>query len=235
MRLRERFSDWAVHLVASPGKQLELAGQAVIAAVENAGFAARCIHGAVHDPCRCALPQDSRFRALEWQRFPFNVYAHSFLSIERWWEAATTGIRGVSRQHENAVRFAARQLLDTAAPSNFLCSNPAALARTFSTGGTNLVQGFVHCVENLKRAAAGQGPTRSETFKVGETVAVTPGRVVLRTPLAEIIQYAPMTEQVLPEPIVIVPAWIMKYYILDLSPANSLVKFLTGQGFTVCQ
>jgi polyhydroxyalkanoate synthase subunit PhaC len=231
--LAAAFFDWALHLAASPGRQFELAGQAVEAAVENAGFAARCAQGGAHDPCRWALPQDNRFRAPEWQRFPFNVYAHSFLSIERWWEAATTGIRGVSRQHENAVTFAARQLLDTAAPSNFLCSNPAALARAFSTGGTNLVRGFVHYAEDLKRAAAGQGPAQSETFKVGETVAVTPGRVVHRTPLAEIIQYAPMTEQVRPEPIVIVPAWIMKYYILDLSPANSLVKFLTGQGFTV--
>ena len=107
------------------------------------------------------------------------------------------------------------------------------LARTFSSDGKNLVRGFVNYAEDLMRAAAGQGPAGSEAFKVGETVAVTPGRVVHRTPLAEIIQYAPVTDHVRPEPIVIIPAWIMKYYILDLSPANSLVKFLTEQGFTV--
>ena len=118
------FFDWAVHLAASPGKQMELAGQVITAAVENAGFAARCARGGAEDPCACALPHDNRFRAADWRRFPFNVYAHSFLAIERWWEQATTGVRGVSKQHESAVTFAARQLLDTAAPSNFIWTNP---------------------------------------------------------------------------------------------------------------
>src|SRR5258707_2993273 len=96
-----------------------------------------------------------------------------------------------------------------------------------------LLRGAANLTEDLMRAAAGQGPAEVSTFKVGEKVAVTPGKVVHRTPLAEIIQYAPATDRVRPEPIVIVPAWIMKYYILDLSAANSLVKFLTDQGFTV--
>jgi polyhydroxyalkanoate synthase len=231
--LADAYFDWAVHLAASPGKQLELAGAAMIAAVENAQFAARCAHGAAADPCRCALPQDKRFRATEWQRFPFNMYAHSFLSLERWWEQATTGIRGVSKQHEDAVTFAARQLLDVAAPSNFLSTNPAALARTVATGGMNLLGGAFNSAEDVMRTAAGQRSAEADAFKVGEKVAVTTGKVVHRTPLAEIIQYAPATDRVRPEPIVIVPAWIMKYYILDLSPANSLVKFLTQQGFTV--
>jgi polyhydroxyalkanoate synthase len=231
--LADAYFDWAVHLAASPGKRLELVGRAIADTAENVRFAVRCAGGGVADPCSCALPQDKRFRAAEWQKFPFNVYAHSFLSIERWWEQATTGIRGVSKQHEDAVTFAARQLLDVAAPSNFLASNPAALARTVSSHGMNLVRGTSNFAEDLMRAAAGQGPAEVDAFKVGEKVAVTPGKVVCRTPLAEIIQYAPATERVRPEPIVIVPAWIMKYYILDLSPANSLVKFLTEQGFTV--
>ena len=83
--------DWAVHLAASPGKQLELVEQAVSGAVESLGLVTHCAFGAALDPCRCALPQDNRFRAAEWQRFPFNIYAHTFLSIERWWEVATTG------------------------------------------------------------------------------------------------------------------------------------------------
>jgi polyhydroxyalkanoate synthase subunit PhaC len=227
------FLDWAVHLAASPGKQLELAGQAVTAAVENAAFAAACAAGARGDPCRCALPQDNRFRAAEWQGFPFNAFAHSFLSIERWWEAATTNVRGVSKQHENAVTFAARQVLDTVAPSNFLWANPTALERTWSERGVNLLRGLSNLLDDVARAAADQGPAGSEAFKVGKTVAVTPGKVIHRTPLAEIIQYRPATDRVRPEPIVIVPAWIMKYYILDLSPVNSLVRFLTEQGFTV--
>ncbi len=218
------FFDWAVHLAASPGKQLELAAQVMTAAAENAAFASRCARGGGDDPCRCALPQDNRFRAAEWRTFPFNVYAHSFLAIERWWEQATTGVRGVSKQHEDAVTFAARQVLDTAAPSNFIWTNPAALERTASERGMNLVRGFANLAEDMRRAAADQGPVGTEAFQVGKTVAVTPGKVVHRTPLAEVIQYSPSTDRVRPEPIVIVPAWIMKYYILDLSPANSLVR-----------
>ena len=227
------FFDWAVHLAASPGKQSELAGQAsplrskTWHSPRNAPADYRRI------PCRSALPQDNRFRTAEWQKFPFNAYAHALLSVERWWEMATTGVRGVSKQHENAVTFAARQIVDIAAPSNFLWANPAALQRTCSERGMNLLRGMSNFAEDFKRAAAGEGPGGFEAFQVGKTVAVTPGKVVHRTPLAEIIQYGPATDRVRPEPIVIVPAWIMKYYILDLSPANSLVRFLTEQGFTV--
>ena len=227
------FFDWAVHLAASPGKRSELVGQAWTAAIENVTFASRCAFGLANDPSHSALPQDTRFRASEWQGFPFNAYAHAFLSIERWWEAATTGIRGVSKRHENAVTFAARQVLDIAAPSNFIWTNPSALNRTFSEGGMNLVRGFSNFAEDARRSVVGEGPVGYEAFTAGKTVAVTPGKVVHRTPLAEVIQYGPATDRVRPEPIVIVPAWIMKYYILDLFPTNSLVKFLTEQGFTV--
>jgi polyhydroxyalkanoate synthase len=212
------YFDWAVHLAASPGKRLELAGQAWAAAMAHAAFASRCAAGLAHDPCDCALPQDNRFRAAEWQRFPFNAYAHGFLSLERWWETATTDIRGVSKQHENAVTFAARQVLDVAAPSNFVPTNPSALYRTVLQGGMNLVRGFHNWLEDLRRTLVNEPPAGLEAFQVGKIVAVTPGKVVHRTPLAEIIQYSPATEQVRREPIVIVPAWIMKYYILDLSP-----------------
>jgi polyhydroxyalkanoate synthase len=227
------FLDWAAHLATAPGKRLELATEAVKSGFESFAFAAACGCGGATDPCGQALPHDRRFRASEWRQFPFNVCAHSFLSVERWWEAATTGVRGVSRQHQNMVTFAARQLLDVWSPSNFVWTNPLVLARSQAEGGRNFARGLANLMEDWRRANAGEHPAGSELFKVGKTVAVTPGKVVYRTPLAEIIQYAPATAQVRPEPIVIVPAWIMKYYILDLSPANSLVKFLTGQGFTV--
>jgi polyhydroxyalkanoate synthase len=107
------------------------------------------------------------------------------------------------------------------------------LAQTQAEGGANLVRGLFNLLDDLARFQSGRAPAGTEAFKVGETVAATPGKVVHRTRLAEIIQYAPSTSAARPEPLVIVPAWIMKYYILDLSPANSLVKFLTDQGFTV--
>ena len=227
------FFDWWVHLALSPGKQADLAQQAIAGAAENLTFAAQSVFEAPCDPCKRALPHDDRFRAPNWLAFPFNVYAHNFLSIERWWEAATTHVRGVSQRRGDMANFTARQILDTVAPSNFVLTNPEVLARTRAELGANLVRGYANWIADVTRARSGGPPRGTEVFKVGETVAVTPGKVVLRTRLAEIIQYAPATERVRPEPVVIIPAWIMKYYILDLSPANSLVKFLTQQGFTV--
>ena len=227
------FFDWSVHLALSPGKLADLAQQAIAGTAENLTFAAQSLFDASCDPCKRALPHDDRFRAPDWQAFPFNVYAHNFLSIERWWEAATTHVRGVSQRRADMANFTARQILDTAAPSNFVLTNPEVLARTRAESGANLLRGYANWIADLTRARSGGSPRGTEAFKVGETVAVTPGKVVLRTRLAEIIQYAPATERVRPEPVVIIPAWIMKYYILDLSPANSLVKFLTQQGFTV--
>jgi polyhydroxyalkanoate synthase len=179
------------------------------------------------------LPHNERFRAPSWQDFPFNVYAHNFLAVEWWWEAATTNVRGVSQRHDEMAAYAARQILDTAAPSNFLITNPRVLERTRAEGGANLLRGCANWIADLANVWTGAPPRGLEKFKVGKKVAVTLGKVVHRTRLAELIQYAPATDRVRPEPIVIVPAWIMKYYILDLSPANSLVRFLTQQGFTV--
>jgi poly[(R)-3-hydroxyalkanoate] polymerase subunit PhaC len=231
--LLEASLDWAVNLAFSPGKQLDLVRQALEGAMGNVAFAAQAAISSTCDPCHCALPQDNRFRAPEWQTVPFNIYAHSFLSIERWWEDATSRVDGLGKRREDMVTFMARQMLDTVAPSNFIWTNPQVLERTKEQAGANLLRGLSNWSEDLSRALTNKPPLGLEAFKVGKDVAVTPGKVVYRTHLAEIIQYLPTTDRVRPEPVVIVPAWIMKYYILDLSPKYSLVKFLTDQGFTV--
>ena len=227
------FFDWYAHLLFSPGRQLELLRGAADSEIENCAFAPCGIEGTDSGPSASRIEEDARFRAPQWNAPPFNLFAKSFLSVEKWWDAATTGVRGVSKEHEAMTRFVARQILDTMAPSNFVLTNPQVLERTIESGGLNLRRGFANFVEDVSRTLRGKAPAESEEFKVGETVAITPGKVVHRTKLAEIIQYAPATAQVRPEPIVIVPAWIMKYYILDLSPEDSLVKYLTAQGFTV--
>jgi polyhydroxyalkanoate synthase len=142
-------------------------------------------------------------------------------------------VDGVTEYHEQLLEFALRMLLDASAPSNFLAANPEVLALTKAEKGQNLVRGFKHLAEDLKRTLAGTAPVSVEEFAVGKHVAVSPGKVVLRNDLIELIQYEPTTKDVYAEPILIVPAWIMKYYILDLSPRNSMIKYLVDQGHTV--
>ena len=232
--LAEAYLDWAMHLASSPGKQLQLVEKAFRKTVRLTHYAGRCANERPGDaPCIRPLPQDRRFAADAWQQWPFNLVHQSFLLHQQWWHNATTGIRGVTRQHETAVEFASRQLLDMVSPSNFFFTNPVVLERTLEQGGMNLVRGAQNFIEDWERAVAGRKPKAVEAFEVGRDVAVTPGKVVFRNRLIELIQYAPVPGKVRPEPILIVPAWIMKYYILDLSPHNSLVKYLTEQGFTV--
>jgi polyhydroxyalkanoate synthase len=146
---------------------------------------------------------------------------------------ATTDVRGVSKHHQNVVSFGARQVLDMLAPSNNPITNPEVVQQTFREGGMNFWRGTQNFIEDWHRAISGQKPVGAEAFEIGRNIAVTPGQVVYRNRLIELIQYAPATDEVRPEPVLIVPAWIMKYYILDLSPRNSLVKYLVDQGFTV--
>jgi len=228
------YFDWAIHLATSPGRQLELFGEAVHQWARLMDFAkAAASTGADAVPCILPRSYDKRFRSERWKDFPFNVYGQSFLLCEEWWHSAVTGVRGVERQNTERLDFMIRQTLDVFAPTNFPLTNPDVLVRTEAEGGLNLVRGLWNFLEDLKRLRTREGPEGVENFKVGENVAVTPGKVIFRNHLIELIQYAPTTPDVHPEPILIIPAWIMKFYILDLRPENSLVKFLTDQGFTV--
>ncbi|MGZ3410626.1 MAG: PHA/PHB synthase family protein [Xanthobacteraceae bacterium] len=232
--LAHAYLDSATHLAFSPGKQLQLINKAARKAIRYGNYAAHCASEAEKGaPCIEPLSQDRRFEGEAWQKWPYNFIYQGFLLNQQWWHNATTGIRGVSKQNENIVEFATRQMLDVFSPSNFLLTNPEILNHTLSQGGMNLVKGFQNLVEDWERAISGRKPVGAETFQVGRDVAVTPGKVIFRNRLIELIQYAPTTDKVRPEPILIVPAWIMKYYILDLSPQNSLVKYLTDAGFTV--
>jgi len=226
--------DWNLHLHAEPEKQAALALEAQkIAARLQAFVAASSLAPGQHFGAIAPLPQDHRFTNEAWAQWPFNLYAQAFLQTEAWWHDATTGIRGVSPANERIVEFTARQALDAVAPSNAIWTNPEAVRQTLAESGRNLVRGWRNWVEDASRLARGARPAGAEAFRPGHEVAATPGKVVFRNRLIELIQYAPATGEVWPEPILIVPAWIMKYYILDLSPGNSLIRYLVGQGFTV--
>ena len=131
------------------------------------------------------------------------------------------------------MNFLARQVLDVMSPSNFVPTNPEVLKATAMSGGLNFMRGFVNLIQDIEGTVAGRKPVGTEAYVVGRDVAVTPGQVVFRNRLIELIQYTPTTPTVYAEPILIVPAPIMKYYILDLSPENSMVRYLVEQGHTV--
>ncbi|MCQ0091709.1 alpha/beta hydrolase [Roseovarius sp. M141] len=222
--------NWWMHLAASPGKQMELMEKTMRRATRLAMAAGGQKQS---DPCILPLPLDQRFDATEWQRWPFDLIYQNFLLTQQWWYDATNDIDGLSRRDEQVVSFITRQMLDMMSPSNGLWTNPEVIAHTTKEQGANLVRGWQNLLQDWERSAAGQPPAGAEDFLPGRDVAATPGKVVYRSHLMELIQYAPQTGTTVSEPILIVPAWIMKYYILDLSPDNSLVRYLTRQGFTV--
>ncbi len=228
--------DWAAHIALAPGKRMALAELAQRQAQQLADYLRACALQACigGESVQALLPaHDRRFAAPQWQAWPFNLWHQAFLLSQQWWDAATHGVPGVEKHHEDLVAFAARQWLDLLSPGNLPWGNPVVIDRTLQQAGVNLARGLLHWAEDLQHQARGAPPAGAEQFQVGRDVAVTPGKVVLRNRVMELIQYAPATATVHAEPLLIVPAWIMKYYILDLSPGNSLVKYLVERGHTV--
>ncbi len=232
--LSNAWLDWATHLAMSPSKQAELVemgarqwqrfGQLVLHMAANGGKCEACIQ---------PLPQDPRFRDPGWQEWPYNLVYQGFLLAQQWTSIATRGVRGVTKHHEQMMDYTARQFMDYFSPSNFALTNPEVVEALQKTNGENVMKGLANLREDVERFLAGAPPAGTDEYKVGKNLAMTPGKVVLRNELVELIQYSPTTPKVHAEPILMVPAWIMKYYILDLSPQNSLVKYLVDNGHTV--
>ena len=176
-------------------------------------------------------PDDHRFQDLEWLKEPFHAWMQAFLIVEQWWAEATEGPPGVAESDRRVVAFGVRQWVDMFSPSNIPWLNPEVVRATREEAGSNLLRGAANAIADA-RAAAGS-VTTPEALQIGRDIAATPGSVVLRNDLIELIQYAPATAEVACEPVLIVPAWIMKYYILDLRPENSLIRHLVERGRTV--
>jgi len=222
--------DWAGHLALSPGKLLSLAESLARNGVELAKIGT----GATK-PGNGGLPPivDRRMLSEDWQRWPFNVFAHGHRLAKGFATEATMGVDGVSKDHEQLVSFLANQIVEMASPANVPVINPEFITTTKGERGANLRRGVHNLAEDMRRKRSGEMPQGLEEFVVGKDIAITPGKVVYQNRLFELIQYKPQTEEVISEPVLIVPAWIMKYYILDLSPRNSLVRYLVSQGKTV--
>jgi polyhydroxyalkanoate synthase len=179
---------------------------------------------------------DKRFADPAWSNNPvFEVMKQSYLITSNWLNDLVAAVDGVDPMTKRRVEFFTKTLTDAFAPSNFLVSNPSALREAMATHGESLLRGAEHFAQDLARGN-GQlaiSQTDFEQFKIGENIATAPGKVVYRSELFELLQFDPTTEQVYEIPLLIFPPWINKYYILDLRPNNSMVRWLASQGFTV--
>jgi len=230
-------ADWAMHLAISPGKCVELGAHAWRNAAQALRPAwPRASASAVVNDDPPSPAADPRFADDAWATWPFSAYRDAFLRAQQWWQSATTGVPGVDRHHEDVVRFMARQWVDACSPGNFVATNPVVLDTALKSGGANFVAGLRHGCDDLADLIKhiGGAPVHAPmAYEPGRDVAITRGKVAWRNDLCELLQYDPLTPTVAREPLFIVPSWIMKYYILDLQPHNSLIRFMVEQGFTV--
>lgn len=231
--ISQAWIDWGLHTARAPGRQLDLIELANENAAKVWTHAALSALGGT--PAQPFHPKkiDPRFRHPTWEKNPFSIWQQGFLALQDWWDHATHGLNGQSQQDSDRIAFLVRQTLDLVAPSNFPWLNPEIIEETARQHGRNLVDGMAHFWEDYVHTITQSKQEAPEGFKIGVDLACTPGKVVFRNDIIELIQYSPQTETVQAEPVLIVPAWIMKYYVLDLSPENSLINYLVGQGFTV--
>lgn len=227
------YSDWFVHLASQPQKIQSLGRDAWEKYARLIRYIGQQASGQDCTPCIECEEKDDRFEGSEWQAWPFNLWAQSFLLTQDWWYRATSDVHGISKHHENVTQFVTKQFLDMCSPSNFPLTNPKILKVTTEQCGMNIVRGAQNYLEDLRRHLNNELPRGTEQFEIGKDLASSDGKVVYRNEVMELIQYSPKTEQVYPEPVLITPAWIMKYYILDLSPHNSMINYLLESGHTV--
>jgi polyhydroxyalkanoate synthase len=230
------FLEMTQRLMSDPGRLVEAQlslWQDYLRLWQNT--AQRFLGGPV-EPVAEPAPGDRRFKDAAWQESTlFDYVKQSYLLTARWLQSTVHQVDGLDEKTARKLDFYTRQFVDAMAPSNFLLTNPEVLRATIDSGGENLVNGLKHVLEDLDR---GKGKlmikmTDLDAFKVGENIAVTPGKVVFQNDLMQLIQYEPVTKKVHRRPLLIIPPWINKFYILDLRPNNSFIKWATEQGHTV--
>lgn len=232
-RVALAYVHWCVHLGMAPGKAAQLVE---LWLRQNARLSAFALKSTLQkDVPRLIEPDadDRRFTDDGWRQPPFSILEQCHLLRRNWWHQATSNVSGLDPRNQDLVHFYTRFALDAVSPYNFPLTNPEVVRETWQTSGRNLLRGARNLARDAYRHRTGQPPKGLADFKVGANLAITEGKVVYRNRLIELIQYEPATARVHPEPVLIVPAWIMKYYILDLSEGKSLVRYLLDQGHTV--
>ena len=191
--------------------------------------------GSASEPVVAPKPGDKRFKDKDWQENQvFDFIKQSYLLTANWMQDTVGKVEGIDEETRKRVNFYTKQFADAIAPTNFVLTNPEVLRATLQSNGENLVKGLDNLLEDLERGK-GQLSIRqsADAFRIGENIATTPGKVIFRNELLELLQYEPATAEVYERPLLIFPPWINKFYIMDLRPENSFIKWLVAQGYTV--
>ena len=229
-------TDIARLWLTDPAKLAEAQGSLVSSYIDLWNNALRKLLGEQVQPVAEPDPSDNRFKDPEWSSNPyFDFWKQAYLLTTNWAEDVlqqTEGLDGPARQK---AEFYLRQLSSAFSPSNFPMTNPEVVRETFATNGNNLVRGMTHLVDDMEKSGDLLKISQTDTaaFEVGRNLATTPGKVVFQNDIFQLIQYTPTTDKVREVPLLVVPPWINKYYILDLTPPKSLLKYAVDQGFTV--
>jgi polyhydroxyalkanoate synthase len=192
--------------------------------------------GAPTEPVAAPNKGDKRFRHEDWEEhFLFDYVKQGYLITARWLHDAVASVEGLDENTKKKVDFFTRQYIDAMAPSNFALTNPEVFRETIATGGQNLVKGLHNLLDDIER---GNGQlkismTDTKAFELGVNIATTPGKVVYQNDLMQLIQYEPTTKKVAKRPLLVIPPWINKYYILDLREKNSWIKWAVDNGLSV--
>ncbi len=234
--LGKPLASYSWHLARHPSALLKLPVRLAVGTASLWAYSVGRLLGLKPAPVRAPERGDRRFRDEGWEEsLPFDLLKQSYLLAADALEQLVDADTGFEGREADQVRFYAQQLVSASSPGNFPLSNPEVVRRTLETGGANLRRGLANLIEDFS-PEHGQlriSMTDPEAFEVGRNVATTPGKVVFQNELIQLLQYTPTTESVYRKPLLIVPPWINKYYILDLRPDNSLIRWLVGQGYTV--
>jgi polyhydroxyalkanoate synthase len=235
LNLMGAFSDLLRAMVVDPAPIVEAQFQLWRDYMSLWERTARRMLGGVSEPVVAPAPGDKRFKDKEWQENQiFDFIKQSYLLTANWLQNTVAKVETLEPRERHRIQFYTKQFADALAPTNFVLTNPEVLRATLQSNGENLVRGLDNLLEDLDRGA-GQLAIRQTTdvFKVGENIATTPGKVIFRNELIELLQYEPTTAEVYERPLVIFPPWINKFYILDLRPENSFIRWAVDRGYTV--
>ncbi len=236
LHIGSAFAEWFARIMSDPQKVAELQMEWWQENMELWQATAQKFMGEKTEPVIKPDSKDRRFKDTAWQEsLIFDFIKQSYLLSARWMQQGVHKIDEMDPQTIRKIDFYTRQFVDAMAPSNFLFTNPEVLKATLDSGGENIVRGLKNMLEDLEhsKGALRVSMTDNEAFEVGKNLAITKGKVIFQTDLMQLIQYEPLTEKVHKTPMLIVPPWINKYYILDLQPENSMVRWLVSKGYTV--